>query len=300
MDLNKTNLDALFKGYKAHFQQGFDSLGEAGSQYEMYCTTVPSTTAVEVYPWLKSLPRLREWIGDRVIHSLEGADFSIKNRKFELTEGVERDAIEDDTYGLYGPVFSEFGRSSREHPNELGVEVLQANPVCYDGQQLFDTDHPVLDEDGAEISVSNDMGGSGPAWYVMDLSRAIKPLVFQQRRDYNFRALTNLSDTQVFLSDKLMFGVDARCNVGPGLWQLVVRSKQTFNAANYASARQRLTALKGDYGRPLALRHTHTMVPNNLEGAARKVLNNALASGGETNEWAGTSQLVLNPWLATA
>lgn len=300
MDLNKTNLEALFKGYKAHFQQGFDSLGEDGSQYEMFCTTVPSTTAVEVYPWLKSLPRLREWIGDRVIHSLEGADFSIKNRKFELTEGVERDAIDDDTYGLYGPVFSEFGRSSREHPNELAVEVLEANPVCYDGQQLFDTDHPVLDEDGNEISVSNDMGGSGPAWYVMDLSRAIKPLVFQKRRDYNFRALTDLSDTQVFLSDKFLFGVDARCNVGPGLWQLVVRSKQTFNAANYAAARQALTALKGDYGRPLALRHTHTMVPNNLEGAARKVLNNALATGGETNEWAGTSQLVLNPWLATA
>lgn len=300
MDLTSANLQALFKAYKTTFQQGFDSLGEQGALYEQYCTIVPSTTAVEVYPWLKSLPRMREWIGDRVIHSLEGADFSIKNRKFELTEGVERDRVEDDTYGLFGPVFNEFGRSSREHPNELSVEVLETNPVCYDGQPLFDADHPVLDKDGKEVSVSNDMGGSGPAWYVMDLSRAIKPMVFQRRRDYDFRAITNLNDQQVFMTDKFMFGVDARVNAGPGLWQLIVRSNQAFDATNYEAARKRLTEMKGDYSRPLALRHTHTMVPYGMEGPARKVLVNTLASGGETNEWAGSSELIVNPWLATS
>jgi phage major head subunit gpT-like protein len=298
--LTPASLKALFTAYKSNFQQGMASLGDNGSLFEQVCTVVPSTTAVEVYPWLKSLPRMREWIGDRVIHSLEGADFSIKNRKFELTEGVERDAIDDDTYGLYGPVFSEFGRSSREHPNELMVEVLESNPLCYDGQNLFDSDHPVLDADGVEQSVSNDMGGSGAAWYVMDLSRMIKPLVFQKRRDYDFRALTDLNSTEVFLKDKFLFGVDARVNVGPGLWPLIVRSNQTFNATNYALARARLTAMTGDHGRPLALRHTHTMVPGTMEGVALKVLNNALTTAGETNEWAGTSQLILNPWLATS
>lgn len=300
MNLTSANLQALFKAYKTNFQQGFDSLGEQAAIYELVCTVVPSTTAVEVYPWLKTLPRMREWLGDRVIHGLEGADFSIKNRKFELTAGVPRDAIDDDTYGLYGPTFREFGRSSREHPNELFVEVLEANPEAYDGQPLFDTDHPVLDAAGQEQSKSNDMGGSGPAWYVMDLSRAIKPLVFQRRRDYDFRAITNLNDTQVFMTDNYLFGVDARVAAGAGLWQLVVRSKQDFTAANYEAARQRLTTLTGDYDRPLGLRHTHTMVPNNLEGAARKVLQNALAAGGETNEWVNTSQLIMNPWLASA
>jgi phage major head subunit gpT-like protein len=300
MDLISANLQALFKGYNTNFQQGFNSLGDNGSMYEQLSTVVPSTTSVEVYPWLKSLPRMREWIGDRVVHSLEGSDFSIKNRKFELTEGVERDAIEDDTYGLYAPMYEEFGRSSREHPNELIVEVLESNPECYDGQQLFDTDHPVLDEDGNETSVSNDMGGSGPAWYVMDLSRAIKPLVFQMRRAYNFRALMDLNSDRVFMEDKFLFGVDARVNAGPGLWQLVVRSKQTLDATNYEAARKRLQEIKGDHGRPLALRHTHTMVPTNMEGAARKILMNQLTTGGETNEWANTSQLIINPWLANS
>ncbi|GEK71593.1 MULTISPECIES: Mu-like prophage major head subunit gpT family protein [Halomonas] len=300
MNLTSANLQALYKAYKTNFQQGFNSLGEQGALYELFCTTVPSTTAVEVYPWLKSLPRMREWLGDRVIHGLESSDFSIRNRKFELTAGVPRDAIEDDTYGVYGPTFQEFGRSSREHPNELAVEVLEANPLCYDGQNLFDTDHPVLDASGAETSVSNDMGGSGPAWYVMDLSRAIKPMVFQRRRDYDFRALTDLMSDRVFMTDDFMFGTDARVNAGPGLWQLVVRSHQEFNAANYKAARQRLTTLTGDHGRPLGLRHTHTMVPNHLEGEARVILMNQNDAAGATNPWQNTSQLILNPWLASA
>ncbi len=300
MDLTSANLQALFKGYNTNFQQGFNSLGEQGALYEMFCTVVPSTTAVEVYPWLKSLPRMREWLGDRVIHSLEGADFSIKNRKFELTEGIERDAIEDDTYGLYGPVFDEFGRLSREHPNELAVEALEKNPVCFDGQPFFDADHPVLDKEGKVISVTNDMGGTGPAWYVMDLSRAIKPMVFQRRRDYSFRALTNLNDSEVFMKDKFLFGTDARVNAGSGIWMLAVRSKQALTPENYEAARKALQAMKGDYERPLAVRHTHTMVPSTLEGAALKILKNQLTTGGESNEWMDTSQLIMNPWLATA
>ncbi|WP_137972406.1 Mu-like prophage major head subunit gpT family protein [Pseudomonas sp. F(2018)] len=299
MDLNNANLQALFRAYRTNFQRGFASLGDGGALYEQFCTTVPSTTAVEVYPFLKALPRLREWIGDRVVHSLEGADFSIKNRKFELTEGVSRDAIDDDTYGLFAPVFEEFGRSSREHPNELAVETLVNNPKCYDGAALFGN-HIVLNDKGKEAQVSNDIGGTGAAWYVMDLTRVIKPVIFQKRRDYDFRALTDLNSDAVFSTDKFKFGVDARVNAGPGLWQLIVRCKEPFSAETYEAARARLQELKGDHGRPLALRHSHTMVPNNFEGAALRVLNNAQAANGATNEWAGTSKLILNPWLPSA
>ncbi len=299
MDLNNANLQALFRAYRTNFQRGFASLGDGGALYEQFCTTVPSTTAVEVYPFLKALPRLREWIGDRVVHSLEGGEFSIKNRKFELTEGVSRDSIDDDTYGLFGPVFEEFGRSSREHPNELAVEALVNNPKCYDGAALFGN-HIVLNDKGKEAQVSNDIGGTGAAWYVMDLTRVIKPVIFQKRRDYDFRALTDLNSDAVFSTDKFKFGVDARVNAGPGLWQLIVRCKEPFSAETYEAARARLQELKGDHGRPLALRHSHTMVPNNFEGAALRVLNNAQAANGATNEWAGTSKLILNPWLPSA
>lgn len=298
MDLTPQSLRALTTGYRAQFQQGFSSLGEESDGYAMLATVVPSTTREEAYPWLASMPKVREWLGDRVIHGIGASRFSIVNRKFELTVGVLRDTIEDDTYGTFGPMMQEMGRASAEHPNELVIEALEDNPLCYDGQNLFDTDHPVLDANGEPQSVANVISGSEPAWYVMDLSRAIKPLVFQRRRDYSFRSITNLNDERVFMRDEYVYGVDARVAAGPGLWQLIVKSSAAFNADNYKAARNLLRAISGDYGRKLGIRHTHTMVPQNLEGPARKVLSNSLASGGETNEWAGTSQLIINPWLA--
>lgn len=300
MDITSANMQALFTGYRANFQAGLSSLGEQSNAYQLLCTVVPSTNPVEAYPWMRTLPQMREWLGDRVVHALGSDLFSIRNRKFELTEGIDRDAIEDDTYGLYAPTFTEFGRVSAEHPNILAVEVLESNPLCFDGQNLFDADHPTIVSEGQTTTQANIIEGAGPAWYVADLSRAVKPLIFQRRRDYSFRTINRLDDTQVFLTDKFLYGVDARVNAGPALWQLIVRSKATFNATNYAAARAMLTTIAGDYGRKLGIRHTHTIVPQNLEGAARKVINNALSSGGETNEWAGTSQLVLLPWLATS
>lgn len=299
MDLTPESLLKLFQGYKKHFQQGFTELGADAELYKQFCTVVPSSTAVEVYPYLGQLAQMREWIGERVIHGLEAGEFSIKNRKFELSYGVNRDAIEDDTHGLFGPMFEGFGRSSAEHPNVLATQMLVDNPKCYDGGTLFGS-HTLLDEKGKSVQVSNDIGGNGQAWYVMDLTRSLKPVIFQKRRDYAFRALTSLDSDSVFNSDVFKFGVDARVNAGPGLWQLVVRCNEPFNAETYEAARARLQELKADHGRPLGLRHSHTMVSTGQEGAALRVLNNGQAANGATNEWAGTSKLLLNPWLQSA
>lgn len=299
MDLTPANLLQLFQGYKKNFQQGFTELGADAELYKQFCTVVPSSTAVEVYPYLGELAQIREWIGERVIHGLEAGEFSIKNRKFELSYGVNRDAIEDDTHGLFAPMFEGFGRSSAEHPNVLATQMLVDNPKCYDGGTLFGS-HTLFDEKGKSVQVSNDIGGNGQAWYVMDLTRSLKPVIFQKRRDYAFRALTSLDSDAVFNSDVFKFGVDARVNAGPGLWQLVVRCNEPFNPETYEAARARLQELKADHGRPLGLRHSHTMVSTAQEGAALRVLNNSQAANGATNEWAGTSKLILNPWLHSA
>ena len=41
----------------------------------------PVRTPKKIYGWLGSFPRLREWIGDRVIRNLSVHDWRIKNRK---------------------------------------------------------------------------------------------------------------------------------------------------------------------------------------------------------------------------
>lgn len=90
--------------------------------------------------------------------------------------------------------------------------------ACYDGQYFFDVDHPVYanhDGTGAATSVANadvdtTARPNNPIWYLMDVSRALKPLLFQKRRDYDMKAMTDGQDEAVFMSDTYRYGVDAQ------------------------------------------------------------------------------------------
>ncbi len=73
MIINQQNLAALFTGYKAAFNTGFRT---SEIYWPKLATLVPSSTSVELYAWLGQFPRLREWVGDRVIKSMEAHKYS--------------------------------------------------------------------------------------------------------------------------------------------------------------------------------------------------------------------------------
>lgn len=300
MEITPQNLRNLFVGYRANFQGG---LSQAESMYQQLATVVPSTTGSEEYPWLGQIPGMREWIGERVIHGLETHGYTIKNKPFELTVGVQRTSVEDDTYGIYAPMMTEMGRASGAQPDELAFGVLKDGDKlkCYDDKPFFADNHLVKDAKGKDVAQSNmDLGGNGEAWYVMDTTRAIKPLIFQDRKKPNFVAMTAETDPNVFTQAKYVYGVDSRCNVGFGFWQMAHASNQELTPGNLWKAIKSIEARKGDFGRPLALRATVLVVPPSLQDVANKLLTaDLLASGGatETNTLKGRLKSMVVPWL---
>ncbi|SQC92524.1 Mu-like prophage major head subunit gpT [Cedecea neteri] len=48
------------------------------------------------------------------------------------------------------------------------------------------------------------------AWFLMDTSRAIKPLIFQQRKKPVFVSQQDMNNPDVFMRKKLKFGAEAR------------------------------------------------------------------------------------------
>lgn len=297
MIVTSGNLRTLGVGFNAAFKMG---LGMATPMRSIVSTRVPSTTGKEEYGWLGKFPGMREWIGDRQLNNLRTHDYAIKNRDWEDTVTVDRNDIEDDNLGIYGPMFQEMGIATEQHPDELVFGLLKAgfSTPCYDGQFFFDTDHPVLDENGVEQSVANTDGGSGTPWFLIDDSRALKPVIFQDRKKPQFVSKDKVDDDNVFMRKQFIYGVDARYNVGFGFWQLAWGSKQTLNAANYAAARAAMMEMKGDFGRRLGVRPRVLVVPPRLESAGLKLLNNELGANGETNEWKGTARLEVVEWLA--
>ncbi|MEX2450916.1 MAG: Mu-like prophage major head subunit gpT family protein [Rhodospirillales bacterium] len=296
--VNAAAIRNLYISFSAAFRDG---LGQAAPQWELIAARIPASTKEQDYGWLGKIPRVREWIGDRVVQNIMSHGYSIKEKPFELTVGVDRDDIETDNLGQYSMLFTELGRSIAAWPDELIWPFLVAgfSNLCYDGQPFFDTDHPVLDEDGNTISVANTDGGSGTPWFLVDDTRVIKPVIWQVRKDLsNLIRKDREEDENVFNRKEFIYGVDGRANVGYGFWQFAWGSKQTLNAANYAAARAALSGMKGDYGRPLGIMPKKLIVPSSLEAAALEIVNAERDAAGATNVWKGTATSVVVPWLS--
>lgn len=291
MIINQSTVQAVYAGFSTVFNEAYGAVEPLHTKVAM---VVPSSVREETYAWLGAFPKMREWIGERQIKNLSLHSYTIKNKDWEAAIEVDRNDIEDDAIGIYRPIMAELGRAAAAHPDELVFGLLKNGftTACFDGQYFFDTDHPV-----GSGTVSNHGGGSGTPWYLLDVSRAIKPLIFQSRREVEFVGKDMPDDENVFMRKKFIYGVDRRDNAGFGLWQLAYGSKDTLNAANYASARSAMMGFKDAEGKPLGIMPTLLVVPPSLESAARTILIHETAADGSTNGWRGTAGLLVAPWL---
>lgn len=294
MIVNQQALRGIYTSFKVIFNKAFEN---AEPQHTKVATVIPSSAGSENYKWLGKIPRMREWIGDRVIQNLSAYDYTIKNKDFEVTIGVDRNDIEDDTIGVYRPLIEQIGESAKLHPDELVFELLLKGfeEKCYDGQPFFSASHKeeksgtqsnksefkleprsygaartqmrsLKDDQGkvikvnpnllvvspqnedmakkiltaekidgevniykgtAELLVVPELADVPNAWFLLDVSRPIRPIIFQQRKAPQFVAKDNIDDDNVFFQKQFIYGADSRDNAGYGLWQLAFGSTGT-------------------------------------------------------------------------
>ena len=297
---------ALFVGFGANFKEG---LARAPSQYSKIATVVKSQTAANTYAWLGQMPGLKEWVGERAITAIQNHGYSITNKKWANAVEIARTDIEDDNVGVYSPLIEELGRAAGELPDTLVFGALKNGftTECYDKQYFFDTDHPVgANVDGTSPkSVSNitdDSTGvtADNAWYLLDCSRALKPIIYQERKTPTPAQITDPNDEKVFMKDVFTYGVDARSNVGYGFWQMAHAVKGKLTAENLWKAIEAMRAVQGDGGRRLGIKPTHIIVPPSLEKEATKLLEREFRvedGAAVDNELKGRLELVVADYL---
>lgn len=284
-------LSALNTGFRNDFNTG---LAGVKPQWSTVATRIPSTRSSNTYGWLNAWPGMREWIGDRQVKSLSESAYTIVNKPFESTVAVPRDAIEDDEFGVYGPMMQSMAQAAAEHPDQLVFTLLKAGftTPCYDGQNFFDDEHPV--GDGV---VSNMQAGAGEGWYLLDTRRPLKPLIYQERKKPEFVAMTKIDDEAVFTAKEYRYGVDSRCAVGFGFWQLAFGSKAVLSAANYEAAFEAMTSQRNEEGQVLNVRPTHIVVGPGNRAAAKKLFDAMLVAGGDTNTNYKDVEIIEAPWV---
>jgi len=303
--INAPVLNALRTMVRSEFQ---NALAKTEPLYLKIASVVPSNTKSNTYGWLGSMPTMREWIGARVINSIKEHAYSITNKTFETTIGISRDDVEDDTIGTYKPMVQALAQEGEEFPDDLVFQLLADGftTACYDSQNFFDTDHPVNpqhDGTGVDVSIANmvaDGAYTGEPWFLLDTTRPLKPLIFQERRKLDLNTLFNPTDPAVWTNNEFQFGTDMRCEAGFGFWQMAFANKRTLNATNLWDSYEKMTAFTRDGGKKLKIRPNLLVVPASLEQAARKLLERDLIDEGGTtvnNELKGKFEILVVPQL---
>ncbi|PID95874.1 MAG: head protein [Alphaproteobacteria bacterium] len=303
MMVTAASLTALQVGFKKNFQDAFTAT-RPNADFTRVATVINSTSKSETYGWLGKFPKMREWVGDRVIKDMEAKGYTITNKDFEATVGVDRNDIEDDNLGVYGPLMQEMGVSAAQQPDDLtfGLLAQGTTETCYDGQYFFDTDHPSFDENGDEITMANvdASGASGnPWWYLLDVTRPLKPMVYQERKKPQFVSKTDPQNSDhVFMKKEFLYGVDARCNVGFGLWQMAYASNAALNGDSLDAAIEKMRGLRDSNGRPLGIKPSLLVVGPKLRAAANKTVKVMLGEGGASNANYEAVEVLDTPWVA--
>lgn len=283
-------LEAIKTEFKSSFQKVYD---KTPCHWQSVATRIASDSSSNTYGWLGQFPDFSEWIDKRQLKGIDAYGYKIENKDWESTITIHRNDVEDDI-GVYRLIFEEMGRAAKVFPDKqvFGLLAEGFSELCYDGRPFFASDHPV-----GNTTVSNLQEGSALPWYLMDTSRPLKPLIYQERKAPVFVARDGNDDEPVFMRNELQYGTDLRCNVGFGLWQTAYGSKAELTTDSFNDAWAAMTSMKSPEGRPLGVNPTLLVIPPRLRTRACEVVKAERLANGASNVNHNLVDVLVCPWL---
>lgn len=247
--INAEILDTLWRELSSQFQGAYRN-GEDAT-VETFVTSMPLRTRTMRFDWLGDSHEMRKWVGPRITRQLKSFEYEVSYEEYELTHEVKRRDVIDNILGPYSLSAFSGGEGARLLKPRLVSEALDGGKtgLCYDGQPYFDDEHPV-GEDGDQILVSNIYGEGGNQaahpWYLMDLTRVVKPIIALTREEATFVSYQNLSDPSVFNNKQFIFGCQKSMGTAYGLWQTAARCEADLTVAQLIAIRLAMRAITGD------------------------------------------------------
>lgn len=271
-------LESLRTGLKTNFKAG---IGKVDPSWKKFATKVNSSTKLETYGFLGDFPRFRKWVGAKVIKRMSEKAYQLINDDYEVTRGIPKNQIKDDNLGLWSIQIEGWGEEAAALPDRLCYDALANGHAreCYDGQNFFDTEHPMADGVASNISAA----GASQPWYLLVTSKSLKPIVLQEREAPHFHMVTSMEDSRVFETGEFLAGGEARYSAGYTYWHLAYRSTQPLNAVNYTAAFDAILSYTDDEGEPLQLMADTMVVGRSNRQLAKELFEKANLAGGESN-----------------
>ena len=161
IEITQGLVNATFTGYNTAFNVAF-ATAQRDTWYQRVCTELNVAGEVLKLPFVIDAGTMREWVGERVVTALESSDYSIANKPYEKTLGINLRKVEDDMLGLYGPAIANHAQSAAKNPDKITYELLATgeSATCLDGRPFFAANHPVNPASRAGGTYSNLLASS--------------------------------------------------------------------------------------------------------------------------------------------
>ena len=150
MDFNQSNLDILFRTVSTNYQSAFDLTPTVS---EKIASTFPMATATVNFAFLNRIPKLRKWVGDRVVNSAYTQVRNVTSAPYEDTVSLDKFDFEDDQFSVFNYALTSLAQQSKKWPDDLVFDYIlnrASTENGFDGVPLYSTSHPVQ---GAGITV---------------------------------------------------------------------------------------------------------------------------------------------------
>lgn len=223
------------------------------------------------FEWWTAFPELRQWIGQR--KTQEAFQGSIKGtiEPYEITYGLDRkylelgDPLTSAAVQEMGPKMTEAFLVGQER---LAYEVLLTNPVSYDGQDFFDTDH--THPNGKSYSNLLEIGTDVP-----NRATANQPTALEVRKELEKAEERLLENTVV--RNRLVDAGEVQESI-----RVIARSSAVFSAFNALLKEDRFPggeinrykgsfSLSRDFNPPAGLENSYDVI-SALPGGPRPVV----------------------------
>jgi phage major head subunit gpT-like protein len=153
--LDAHKIEAANVGFHTSFN---NRLGKAESVFRKLATVVETSDLIDRQVWITSTPKMRRWVGDKVLTKLRAESHPILTYPHEASLEIPKHDLLNDKLGLWSPKINQIADAYGEAIDELVIAMLAAGTTgtslgaCYDGQNLLDSDHTALSIGGTSQS----------------------------------------------------------------------------------------------------------------------------------------------------
>lgn len=272
--LNKAEIvQRAFTEGAIQFNEAYGALLKPTGPWSEFTSIYPCNTETVDFSFVMDVPLFREMIGPVAFADIAAKHYTRTMKNYGAGIKMHKNDINDDILGIIIRRIRELAETPREAQEFLAFDALDKGiaatvyGACYDGRPFFDNTHPLF---GA--TASNYLAGGGqPEWYLLDCSKAWKPIVLAMREEGEFEQ-ESMSSSHYFETGECRFKAEGRMCMGYGMWQLAFCETHALADATFWGAIQLMRQLTNDKGRPLGVFPTHLVVTPAAERTARELL----------------------------